>query len=141
MQPIVSAYLRIQQTMAADKLTGVAAAARAISKATKELGKAKVSGEHAKHYQGIPDKLAAAAESLATADSLEEARERMKALSRPMALWATLSKPKGVDVVYCSMAKGSWLQRPGPVRNPYYGASMLQCGEVVQAAIAKKGAR
>jgi hypothetical protein len=48
-----------------------------------------------------------------------------------MAMWGTMSKPKGIDVVFCSMAKGSWLQKRGEVRNPYYGSSMLTCGEVV----------
>jgi hypothetical protein len=27
------------------------------------------------------------------------------------------------------MAQKSWLQKYGPVKNPYYGASMLTCGE------------
>jgi len=35
-------------------------------------------------------------------------------------------------VVHCSMAKGSWLQADRSVANPYYGASMLTCGEIVQ---------
>jgi hypothetical protein len=29
------------------------------------------------------------------------------------------------------MAKASWLQKVGEARNPYYGKSMLDCGEVV----------
>ncbi len=35
-----------------------------------------------------------------------------------------------LEVVYCSMAPGRWLQPAGPVRNPYFGAEMLACGEV-----------
>lgn len=138
MHPIVTEYLKIQRALAADEMTGVKAAARAIAQAAAKLGKVKVTGEHAEHYRGIPDKLAKAAASLASAESLDTARERMKALSRPTALWATLSKPKDLDVVFCSMAKGSWVQRPGPIRNPYYGASMLECGEIVQAHDDKK---
>ena len=40
-------------------------------------------------------------------------------------------KPKDVKVVFCSMAKGGWLQRGATIRNPYLGAPMLHCGEVV----------
>lgn len=29
------------------------------------------------------------------------------------------------------MAKASWVQKRGKVRNPYYGPKMLDCGEVV----------
>jgi len=29
------------------------------------------------------------------------------------------------------MAKGSWLQSGKEIKNPYYGKSMLACGEIV----------
>jgi hypothetical protein len=43
--------------------------------------------------------------------------------------------PQGFARAYCPMYdKGSsWVQRDGPVRNPYYGATMLSCG-VLDAA-------
>ena len=31
----------------------------------------------------------------------------------------------------CPMAKAKWIQKPGPLRNPYYGKSMLDCGEKI----------
>ena len=35
-------------------------------------------------------------------------------------------------VMYCSMAKKSWLQLAGgEIGNPYYGQSMARCGEAV----------
>ncbi|MCO4760093.1 MAG: efflux RND transporter periplasmic adaptor subunit [Myxococcales bacterium] len=41
------------------------------------------------------------------------------------------------EQVYCPMAFGDkgahWLQAPGKVHNPYYGAKMLRCGEKVTA--------
>ena len=46
-------------------------------------------------------------------------------------MWVTMSKPKGLNVAFCSMAKGSWLQSDAKVRNPYHGAKMLRCGEIV----------
>ncbi len=48
-----------------------------------------------------------------------------------MVLWATLSKPAGVWIIYCSMTKGSWLQTSKGIRNPYHGTSMLYCGQIV----------
>ena len=60
-----------------------------------------------------------------------EARDAFKELSRPMAMWVTMSKPAGVNVVFCSMAKGSWLQTDAKIRNPYYGAKMLSCGQII----------
>jgi Cu(I)/Ag(I) efflux system membrane fusion protein len=131
MQPILESYLKIQDALASDKTTGVKDAARAIETASKKLDAKSVTGEHAKHYEHLPMKLAQAAKKLAAAGDIDSAREALKELSKPMAMWGTMSKPKGVVVVFCSMAKGSWLQRKGGVRNPYYGASMLACGEIV----------
>lgn len=33
---------------------------------------------------------------------------------------------------YCPMAKGYWLSFEKKIENPYYGASMLSCGKVVE---------
>ena len=30
-----------------------------------------------------------------------------------------------------TMAKAKWIQKPGTLRNPYYGKSMLDCGEKI----------
>jgi hypothetical protein len=32
------------------------------------------------------------------------------------------------------MVKKNWLQADKEIRNPYYGSSMLKCGELVQAS-------
>ena len=35
----------------------------------------------------------------------------------------------GVHAMYCPMVKKQWLQKGDKVSNPYYGKSMLTCGE------------
>jgi len=44
--------------------------------------------------------------------------------------------PQGFARAYCPMYDNgsSWVQRDGPVRNPYYGSAMLTCGVVDAAA-------
>jgi len=59
-------------------------------------------------------------------------------LSKPMVMWASLSKPSGINVVYCSMNPGSWLQKGSKIRNPYYGSKMLSCGQIIPSADTKK---
>ena len=73
-----------------------------------------------------------AARALGKAQGLEKARESFKKLSQPMAMWASMSKPRNIDVVYCPMSKASWLQKEGAIRNPYHGVEMLRCGQVVK---------
>ena len=133
MRPIVDSYLRIGEALAADSISEIGRNAEDIAKLAGSLDPTKVTGEHASHYVQIPTKLKMAAKKLAKSKTLEEARVAYKELSMPMAMWATMSKPEGIDVVYCPMAKASWLQKKGAIRNPYHGSEMLRCGQVVKA--------
>ena len=133
MAKLLGPYGEIHRALAADKTQGVTKAAERIAKGIRGLkASAKaIKGKHAKHYAALPAKLRKAAKTLIAAKGIKAQREAFKALSRPMALWATLSKPAGVNVVFCSMAKGSWLQTKKVIANPYYGASMLRCGQII----------
>lgn len=134
MAPILSVYAKIHRALAGDGMQGVAKAATAIAKLSRKLAPKTVSGKHAKHYATLPTKLRGAALEVAKAKSIDAAREAFKKLSRPMAMWASMSKPAGVNVVFCSMAKGSWLQTDKKIRNPYYGKKMLTCGQIIAGA-------
>jgi Cu(I)/Ag(I) efflux system membrane fusion protein len=131
MKPVLEEYLKIPQALAADRTDGVKEAAGKIGKLAAELDPTTVTGEHAGHYKDIPGNLIAAADRLTKAADIETMREALKELSKPLAMWATMSRPKGISVVYCSMAPGSWLQRGTTIANPYYGAKMPRCGEIV----------
>jgi Cu(I)/Ag(I) efflux system membrane fusion protein len=132
MQPIVEQYLKIHASLHQDKTDGAQAAARKIAQLAPRLRPAKVTAGHAGHYQDLPEKLRSAAQALAKTDGLVATRAAFKELSKPIAMWAGMSKPAGLSVVYCSMAKGSWLQREPEVLNPYHGSEMLHCGEFVR---------
>ena len=131
MEPVLDRYLRIGSALSADSLDGVREKARTIAKLAAGLDPGTVSGEHAGHYKTISANLEKPARSLAAAQSLDSARGSFKELSKPMAMWVTMAKPANIDVLYCSMAKGSWVQKHGKVSNPYYGPKMLECGDVV----------
>lgn len=131
MQPIVQGYLHIQEALAADKTEGVKTAAEQIATLADNLDAKTVTGEHAMHYKDVPAKIKKAALKLAQGETIGVMRETFKELSRPMAMWATMSKLEGIYVVYCPMAKGSWLQKDKTIRNPYHGQEMLHCGEIV----------
>ena len=118
--------------MSADSVDGVRKHAESITKRAASLDPASVSGQHAAHYKEVPPELEKAAREPGAARALDGAREAFKKLSQPIAMWATMSKPKNVDVLYCSMAKASWVQEHGKIRNPYCGPKMLECGELVR---------
>ena len=70
--------------------------------------------------------------SAAKADDIAAMRARFKPLSEYL---AAQELPLGYAKAYCPMYDGgsSWVQADGPVRNPYFGSTMLTCG-VVDAA-------
>ena len=71
------------------------------------------------------------AEAALQADDIEALRARFKPLSESL---AELNLPQGFAHAYCPMYDAGngapWVQRDGPVRNPYYGAVMLTCGNI-----------
>ena len=131
MQPVLEQYLSIQEALSGDTTKGVSDAAKKIITLSAKIDPATVTGEHAQHYRDIPKKLKAAATDMTKQKTLKDMRRVFKELSKPMGMWATMSAPKGINVVYCSMYKGSWLQKGKLVANPYYGKNMLRCGEIV----------
>ncbi|MGK5087347.1 DUF3347 domain-containing protein [Bdellovibrionota bacterium FG-2] len=130
MNPIVEKYLQIQSALAADSMIGIADLARDIAKLAEKLDSSTLKDADAAHFKPLPGAIKEAAEKLALTKNLESARKEFKQLSNSMTLWGRIQKPVGIQVVSCSMAQASWLQKVGEIRNPYYGKSMLGCGEV-----------
>ena len=138
MQPILGEYLKITDSLASDKTEGVVDAAKKIDGLTNSLSPSLVTGEHSSHYATIPGKISAGAKKMAMAKDIKTLRAALTDLSKPMVMWASMSKPSGINVIYCSMYPGSWLQKGAAIRKPYYGAEMLPCGEIISGPDAKK---
>jgi len=75
-----------------------------------------------------------AAGDLADAGDLQTARDAFYALSKPLVRYrAAVTDGDLPAVVYCPMAKRSWLQAEADeIGNPYHGQSMAKCGEIVE---------
>ena len=117
---IVSSYLEIHAALASDRVEGARAPARALAATAAALG-----------ADGAT--LAKAASAVQAAPDLKAARDAFAALSD-----AVIARVKGegskegtadLRLAYCPMVKRSWLQKEGQIRNPYYGSTMLTCGE------------
>lgn len=120
MTAVLDAYFRIHDALAGDRLAGVADAAGALRKAASGL------------KTPLKAELDALAAPFEKAKDLAAARDALKVLSARLVGWATETHAPNVQVLSCDMAHAKWLQRSGEkLRNPYYGAEMLSCGEVV----------
>jgi hypothetical protein len=65
-------------------------------------------------------------------------RSAFVSLSKPVVMWAAMSKPSGINVVYCQGDPGSWLQKGAVIRNPYNGSKKPACGDIISGPDAKK---
>jgi len=124
MEPVKSVldhYLAIQKELAKDSIKGVDEHANAIAKAVK--------GDEMKMLS--PD-VAKQADTLAAAKDIKAARAAFKPLSASLVKYLADNKAgKGTyHEAWCPMAKASWLQTEKEIRNPYYGKSMLTCGDL-----------
>jgi len=117
---LLDPYLVIQRALSADSVDAVADRARTIAEEAARLGPA---GETVR---------AAAAALSTTASSLEAARTAFDRLSVALVRYSTKNNV-GLDarIGYCPMLGKYWLQQGQSIRNPYYGASMLECGRFV----------
>lgn len=127
-------YLQIQGNLASDQIAGNTEASLNIQPLIVQLKMAEIPAEHAEHYKDIPMKLGVAVNTFSLAKDISAQREAFKEISKPMAMWASMAVPEGINVVYCSMSPGSWLQKGEDIRNPYYGSEMLKCGEIISSS-------
>ena len=112
-------YFRIQTSLSDDTTDGVSADAAVIAATAKTMGE-----------PGAP--IVKAADALAGAADLGAARTAFSQLSDAVIALSELTKAATADDVsamYCPMVKKQWLQKGKTVSNPYYGKSMLTCGE------------
>lgn len=134
MEPVLAEYLKIQTALAADETDGVEDAVHAIQDLAKKIDPKTASGEHAEHYQNIPEDISAACGKFHGVEDIGSVREAFKDLSKPVSMWVTMAEPKDTSVMYCPMAKAGWVQHGSEVANPYFGSEMLSCGEKVGGA-------
>ena len=116
--PLMDAALAIHAALARDTIAGVAAQASTLRDAATAVKATAV---------------AAAATDLERQKTLADARRVFGTLSDALIDYARSTpavRDSGIRVAYCPMVKKSWLQKDGPVENPYYGSRMLACGEL-----------
>ena len=119
LQAIVQSYLAIQSQLASDKFDAVKVPARAIAVQAAAMGQ-----------NGVP--IAEAAAKLEAAADINAARDAFGALTDAVMAAGKAEGWKdveGVRLAFCPMVNRSWLQKEDKIRNPYYGSTMLECGQ------------
>lgn len=104
-------YVKMQEALAGDNLAGATALHKLMCE--KEL----------KSFNG---QYKDCSKSFKTIDELRNSFKQVSILYMKNGSKSEMNK---LEKVHCPMAGASWLQKPGKIANPYYGKSMLECGE------------
>ncbi len=135
---ILHHYEALWKTLADDSSEGLAEHAEGIREAADRiaedfsLAKAGLKAEaDAEEAEAFFSDLAKTALYLGSATDLDIAREAFYEISKTMVRLNEYRDGEQLKVVYCAMAKKSWLQRQAEIVNPYHGKSMTGCGEIV----------
>ena len=118
---LLSAYEKVSTALANDDLAAAKTSAATLAQQAGGVGN---------------ETIADGAATLAKSDSLEAAREHLKAISNEAVKLA-----EGSDTYHamtCPMARAQWVQSGEKVMNPYMGTKMQQCGGMMKS---KGGAR
>lgn len=133
LQTVYNAYFTIKDALikSDSKLTSAKAKDLLTAIAAVKMDKLK-SDEHTA-WMKVIKKLTTDAKSISATTDLKKQRETFKLLSKNT--YELIKVSKSTEVVYkqyCPMADADWLSKEKAVKNPYYGSSMLTCGNVVE---------
>lgn len=109
----LTTYVKMQEALANDDFKTALEHHKVIC--IKELAK------HSKEYKDCNKKF----------KDIDGLRESFKTLSVIYMTHGNKSDMKGLMKASCPMANAKWIQKEGSLKNPYYGKSMLECGEKI----------
>lgn len=106
-------YVKMQEALAADNFKDALVPFKTICE--KELAKHKAAYKDCgKQFKNI-----------------DELRTSFKKLSEIYLAHGSKKDMEGLQKATCPMAEAKWVQKKGELANPYYGKSMLTCGEKI----------
>ena len=135
----VARYIVLNKALAADSREAAAAAAAEALNTLAAVDMGLVTGDAHDLWMGHTSKIKAGLNEIKAAAEIEPMRKAFEALSNELILVVEqfgIPRGKTLYKTHCPMAfddKGAaWLQLDEDILNPYFGASMLRCGEVKQ---------
>lgn len=136
---VLEAYLKLQEALAEDKTQEALAAVDQIRTALGAVDMSRLDGQAHTLWMGLLENLHKALAVMAGSKDLEGLRKGFAKVSEAMVVMARdfgLGAGRPLVHIRCPMAfegqGATWLQPDETVRNPYYGAPMLSCGEVLE---------
>ena len=129
---LLSLYYDVKNALVnADAATASAKAGELLN-AINNMDVKSLSPNDKKAFTAVQNKLEYDARHISEVKELAHQREHFASLSKNMYALAKNAKLSGQPVYeqYCPMKDAYWLSNETAIKNPYYGSSMLACGEV-----------
>ena len=138
-RPVVDKYLSLHEALAGDDLDIAVTAAKSSIKTLSGIDMSLLIDKPHDLWMDRNTRMSKALEAIQSATEIDAARKAFEALSNELiAVVAQFGIPETQQLyrIHCPMAfnnKGAdWLQANKDILNPYFGASMLKCGEVTE---------
>lgn len=133
---LVNAYLELKNALVQSHAESTRAAAQQFASALGKVEAGSLKGELVATWKKQERPIRLATDKLATGKDLDSHRAHFKELSDALIPAVEYFGVEGSQLYlnYCPMASSSqgayWLSESESIKNPYYGESMLNCGEV-----------
>lgn len=129
---VFAGYFALKNALTNDDAAAAKTSAKELLSAITAVKLAGLSAAQQKIWTANVDKLQFDTRHISESPSIAHQREHFASLSKNMAVVVKGLKANTAVVYeqYCPMKKASWLSETADVKNPYYGKSMLTCGEV-----------
>lgn len=136
LQPLYAGYLDLKNALVADDLKESKRAAIQLMSTFGKINMSLFTGEAHNAWMGYSSAMSETLRQAQHQNSIEELRTTFQQISEGMIAMAKAFNPldQALYIQFCPMAdnnKGAnWLSTEEEIRNPYFGESMLTCGEV-----------
>ena len=137
LMPVFMNYLELKNALVNDDFDSAANASEKLQTVAKDLDISALSAEVQQTWKPALSNLRKLIQQVSSSKDISAMRSQFDELSASMIALAEKTNPMpGMYVQHCPMADNNqgadWLSMSDEVRNPYYGASMLTCGEVTK---------
>ncbi|MEP2486029.1 MAG: DUF3347 domain-containing protein, partial [Algoriphagus sp.] len=136
LKPLFDSYFELKDALTKDELTVSLTSAKKMQSIISKVDMSKFKGESHMSWMKYEDNLKTHLDKFVEQKSLEEVRKSFLNISDEMVAMAEKFHPypSKIYVQHCPMADSNrgadWLSLQNKVVNPYFGSSMLSCGEV-----------
>ena len=139
---VVQVYIQLKEALTKDDFVTAEKQSKALKSAFIKVDMSLLLGDAHNAWMADLKKLNAANNRIIVAKNIKNQRDNFgplgATLSKVIDSYGIISKKGKIYVDYCPMVKQVWLSYDKNILNPYYGKSMLTCGEVKKEIVSNK---